>query len=175
MGMMLEFLGEHDEAMRWQEKALALAESRGDPYLRACAQNCLAYSLWRAARPSGLNNCCASHCIRVRCSTNHGYGATALEALAWIAGSRHDPRRAVVLLAAASAISAAAGALLNPISEMVGWHDECERRAREELGAAEFQTAWAQGDALSLSEATAFAVTDTATPAHTVMERFQTT
>jgi len=175
MGMMLGFVGEHDDAQRWQEEALALAESRGDPFLRACAQNGLGISLWRRGEVQRAEQMIREALHTFSVLNDRWDGALCLEALAWIAGSHHNSRRAVVLLAAASELGASAGAPLNPIPEMAAWHDECERRARTELGAAEFQTAWAQGDALTLVEAAALALTDTDAPAHTVVEQLHST
>ena len=63
---------------------------------------------------------------------------------------------------------------MNPIPEMAAWHDECESHARQELDADEFQTAWAQGDALSLNEAAAFALDGHGHPAELRPETWST-
>ena len=167
MGVMRGFLGDHDEAMRWQERVLALAESQGDPCMRAAAQSGLAVSLWRRGESQR-----AEHLLRGAAHTfsmldDPWLLAYCLEALAYIAGYHHDPRRAATLLAAASALGAAAGARVNAIQEMATWHDECERRARDDLGQADFEAAWAQGSVLSLKQAAAFAIADRAIAAGT--------
>jgi hypothetical protein len=56
---------------------------------------------------------------------------------------------------AAAALSIAIGAPL--IAAMLGpFHTHCETRTRAQLGAAEFQTAWDQGTALTVDKAVAF-------------------
>ena len=164
MGMMLGWLGEYDEALTWQERGLALTDSRGDTFLRACAQNNLAMSLWRHGdyqRAEHLLRDAVSACAVLN---EPWISAYSLETLAWIAGARHDSGRAVVLMAAACGLAGSIGTRLNPVPEMVAWHQKCECDALAALGDAEFQTAWARGDALTLKQAAAFVLTDTAIP-----------
>ena len=84
-------------------------------------------------------------------------GAQCLEALAWIAVSEHSPRRAALLMAAAAAVSHAIG---SPVQNILlgAFHDECECKAREELGVAAFQAAWAQGQLMTFDQAVALAL-----------------
>ena len=158
MGRVLDFSGAHDAAMSWHDKMLALTNARGDRYHRSWAQFSLSLGLWgngeseRAVEPvrqaldtwSVLNQTWAS--------------SYCLEVLAWIAGAHHDPRRAVVLMAAASALSRATGSVSLPFPQMKTWHDECEGTARSVLNASEFEAAWAEGSAFSLEGAAAYAL-----------------
>ncbi|MFV8319556.1 TetR family transcriptional regulator [Mycobacterium sp. 23] len=81
--------------------------------------------------------------------------ATFLETASWIAAARQDPRRAAVLMAAAGAISRAAGAG-SAVSARVGpFHESCERQVREQLSNAAYRTASNEGRLLSLDEAAA--------------------
>ncbi|KQH80808.1 hypothetical protein AO501_20260 [Mycobacterium gordonae] len=81
--------------------------------------------------------------------------ATFLETASWIAAARQDPRRAAVLMAAAGAISRAAGAG-SAVSARVGpFHESCERQVREQLSKADYRNASNEGRSLSLDEAAA--------------------
>jgi len=40
------------------------------------------------------------------------------------------------------------------------FHDACERRARAELSPAEFDAAWAEGDAMGFGDAAAFGLAE---------------
>ena len=157
---MHDFLGADDEALNWHENTLALAESRGDPYLQACAQSSLGICLFRKGD--------LDRAEQLTRKALHGFSVLGepwisthcLEGLAWIAGSRHDFRRAAVLMAAAVALTSAAGTALFPLPDQARWHDDCERRARAALDADEFESAWVQGTAMTLDQAVAFAMAD---------------
>ena len=167
MGITLEYLGRYDEAVRWYEMAVALAQTQGDPYLQACTQNLLGLVLWRLGELQRADQQLKAALNTFSRLNERWFSAYCLEGLAWIAGSRHDPRRAAVLMAAACAVSGAAGTQLLPFPDMPAWHDQCHRQARAELDAAEFQTAWAEGNALSLCQAASFAAKGTAIPGPT--------
>lgn len=83
-----------------------------------------------------------------------------LEALAWIADAKQDPWRAATLIAAAAALGRSVGASTVVLPHLLVFHDECERSAREALGAMEFEAAQRKGSALSFDEAVAYAVGD---------------
>jgi hypothetical protein len=77
--------------------------------------------------------------------------ANALEVLAWVTDSRHRPRQAAVLLAAAAEISRISAAPLS--CALFGtFHSECERHIREQLSTDEFRAAWEQGTALNMAD-----------------------
>jgi hypothetical protein len=74
--------------------------------------------------------------------------------MAWVAESSHDAREAVALMAAAVAVSGAdSGTPVLVFSQIGHFHDECERRAREQLTAAEFEKASSQGALLDFDQA----------------------
>ena len=158
IGFILHLLGAHDEAMEWNRKGLAAAESRGDPYRRAAAQIPLAISLWRQHEVPEAEHLLLNAFESLSLLGDSQMSPVVLEALAWISGSRHDHRRAVVLMAAASALTHAAELALLPFPEIARWHKNCVRGARSELGPDEFDAAWAEGAALSLPGAAAYAL-----------------
>ena len=86
------------------------------------------------------------------------HGAACLEALAWVTRAKHEPKRAVVLMAAADTLGGAHKASPLMFPDLTVFHDECERRAREALGDNEFEAAWQEGCSLQFDEAVAFAL-----------------
>jgi serine/threonine-protein kinase PknK len=148
-----------DEAMKWFEQALALGESLGEVLHRTSSLLSVGVGCWRRGelqRAEQLLQECLQLCQLTR---DKGTGANCLEAFAWFAESHQDPRRAAVLMAAASTVSRTTGVFLFGATRL---HRECERRSREALGAAEFDTAWSKGESLSFDEAAAIALSETA-------------
>jgi serine/threonine-protein kinase PknK len=87
-------------------------------------------------------------------------GAACLEALAWIVREKNDPRRAVVLMAAAEALGNWLGVSPAGLPDLALFHEECERSSREALGAEEFGVARRQGAAMDFGQALAYALDD---------------
>jgi hypothetical protein len=88
--------------------------------------------------------------------------AASLEGLAWMAGQKHDARRAVVLMAAADALGRTVGASAVALPHLVVFHEQCERSALEALDTEEFEAAHLEGHSLSFDEAVAYALQETA-------------
>jgi non-specific serine/threonine protein kinase len=85
--------------------------------------------------------------------------AWCLEALAWIAASKHDPQRAATLLGAAEALSQTMTthpATYHP--HPPADHEQCERQTRSALGDAEFQAAFCHGRSLNVEDAIGYAL-----------------
>ena len=68
-----------------------------------------------------------------------------LEALAWVAASRHQYERAAVLLGAAARLWQSMGTTLDGNQHVAGYHRDCERQARQALGETAFQAAYRRG------------------------------
>ena len=159
LGLGLGLRGGTGEAVRWQEKALALSKSRGDSALRGSVLWSIGIGSWRAGKASRAERL-LKDALRAAHPANDLHAAACLEALAWIAGEDHDHRRAVVLMAAADALSHATASPRVPLPHLMVFHDECLRHSREALDAAEFEAASKQGGALTFEEAVAFALGD---------------
>jgi len=86
--------------------------------------------------------------------------STCLEALAWVAADRDDPRVTVVLLAAADAVGRSVGCPTIVFPNMAVHHKEAERRAREALDGQAFDAARHEGASQSFDAAVAYAVDD---------------
>jgi predicted ATPase len=109
-GWAFEILGELGRALIWQENALAIAKSAGEVVLRSYALWAAGIGWWRNGKPERaeelLRECLKlSHLI-----DDPRNGAACLEALAWIAGAKDEPQRAVLLMASAEALGHCVGA-----------------------------------------------------------------
>jgi hypothetical protein len=63
-------------------------------------------------------------------------------------------------MAAATALTHAIGAPLIAFAHLGSYHEECERRAREELDPAAFDAAWQDGSVMPLDEVVALALSN---------------
>ena len=95
---------------------------------------------------------------------HRGAVANLMETFAFLAIERDDPRRAAVLLGAADRLRTAAGSSMLPPERIE--YDQWVARAREVLGAAEFDEAWRRGAALTTDDAVALAVSATEVRSH---------
>jgi hypothetical protein len=82
--------------------------------------------------------------------------AESLESLAWVAAAREQPERATRLGGAAGALREALAAPLWP--EQRAGHDRAVQAMRAALGEDAFTVAWAEGQALTLEQASALAL-----------------
>lgn len=90
-------------------------------------------------------------------SDRHGT-AWALEVLAWVAASRRRHRTAATLLGAAQTLLADVGTSVAAAPHLLGYHQACEQRARDALGAATFEEHLHEGLATSYEEAVTWAL-----------------
>jgi predicted ATPase/DNA-binding CsgD family transcriptional regulator/class 3 adenylate cyclase len=141
--------------------AVALAEAdqiaatTGNPWLNAL----VAHNLGRLAGKEGDAGRAEDHhhrALALRRANGLRPGvAESLEALAGLAAQHESAAEAARLFAAASAIRAGIGLARWPADQIV--YDRELTRVREHLGDESFATAWAEGGALTVSEATAYA------------------
>jgi non-specific serine/threonine protein kinase len=89
-------------------------------------------------------------------------GAACLEALAWIAGAKNDPQRAVSLMAAAEALANSVGVSPAVLPDLSVFHEQCDRCARDALGAEACAIAHREGFAMDFDDAVAYALTEDA-------------
>ncbi len=145
------FSGDAHGALAWSEKCLALSEPRGEWGVRAFAMGSAGAAHWRLGHLQRAKQLC-QQAFPLSLQVNDTFAlANGLEVLAWITESLHQPRQAVVLMAAA-AETARAGGILHIVGFMGGFHAECEGRIREQLSAEEFQEAWNEGATLNMSD-----------------------
>jgi non-specific serine/threonine protein kinase len=161
LGWGLEFRGEIGRALIWQEKALAIAESMGETVYRGYALWVIGVGWWRHGKADRAEQLLKDGLRVMHSVDNPRQAAACLEALAWIAGEKHHPRRAVVLIAAAEALARTVGASTVVLPHLQVFHDECERSARTALDAEEFETAHLEGSSLRFDEAVTYAMQET--------------
>ena len=139
-------------------KALAVAQTRDESILRAYAMLAVASCLWRLGQTQRAETL-LHQCLQLSQLINDLYGCTlCLEMLAWVADSNDNPWRAVILMVAAHTVSRASGIAALAAAVFGGFHDACERHARQQLDPAKFQAAWNQGSSLTFDEAIAVAL-----------------
>ena len=158
LGWCLEFRGEIGRALLWQEKALSLAESRGESVFREYALWSLGIGWWRHRKPDRAAELLKEALQLTYVVDDPRQAAACLEGLAWIAAEKADYRRAAVLMAAAETLGSAIGASTVVLPHLLGFHLEVERRAREGLGAEEFEAARQEGCSFGFDDAVTYAL-----------------
>jgi non-specific serine/threonine protein kinase len=158
LGWALEFRGEIGRALLWQEKALALAESHGESVYREYALWSLGIGWWRHRRPDRAGELLKDALQLTYVVDDPRQAAACVEALAWIAAENGDDRRAAVLTGAAETLGRAVGASTVVLPHLLGFHIEGERRAREGLGAEEFEAAKQEGCSFGFDDAVTYAL-----------------
>ena len=81
-------------------------------------------------------------------------------ALAWIADTKNQHRRAVVLTAAAERLGRLMGVSPAVLPDLVAFQQECEQHTRDALGAEAYEAARREGGSLTLDQAVAYALDD---------------
>ena len=132
----------------------------GSEYIRRAY---CAYSLWAlgaaAWRRGDLDRATGLQQQSLRLRRHDRMGSTyCVEALAWIAASRHQYERAAILLGAATSVLQSMGTTLDGNQYVAGHHRDCERQARQALGEAGFHAAYRRGQELPTEDALAYAL-----------------
>jgi non-specific serine/threonine protein kinase len=141
MGWALEFQGDVGRGLVWQEKALAFYESHGESVGRSSLLWSVGIGWWRHDKPERAEQLLKEGLQLSRLVDDPRHGAACLEALAWVACAKQEPKRAAVLMAAAHTLGDAQSAPPVVLPDLAVFHDECEQRAREALGDNEFGAA----------------------------------
>ncbi len=160
MGWVHDFFGENQDALHSFEDALVLANSCGESVWRSAVLASVGIGRWRLGDTEF-----GSQALRqgLQLSVDVNDPPHAMEyvlGLGWIAGSTGDHRRAVMLMAAASAVSRLLGIPLHSFPYLGRFHEDCERRARQALDPAEFDAASREGDSLTYEAAVALGLSE---------------
>ncbi|MGW3483368.1 protein kinase domain-containing protein [Rhodococcus indonesiensis] len=169
LGLAFGLSGLSPRAVECHERVLALTEEHGEKMFRSLSLWALAIAVWRqrdtdrAVRllEESLNLTRQVHSPRV---------ATAcLEALAWITGDLGDPPRAAILMGAADGVARSIGSVAVIHSNLTVYQQDCEQKARRQLGGSAFAAAYRRGEGLGFESAIAYALheqpTGTSAPA----------
>ncbi|MFE3058721.1 protein kinase [Nocardia sp. NPDC059239] len=148
LGMAYGLLGEDpDRSIDWNKEALAITESRGEPGYRGYVLWSMGVAQWRNGNRSRATDLLHQALRLLRLVDDPGGVAHCLEALAWIAGSEGEPRRAGVLLGSAETIGRAVGVPPVYVPKLLVYHEECVRATRQALGGPRFESARKEGAA----------------------------
>ncbi|WP_191499165.1 protein kinase domain-containing protein, partial [Mycobacterium simulans] len=158
LGWVFEISGDLDQAMSCFETALDLTKSHGESMFQPRALVSVGMGHWLRGDPQLAVPVLTEGLRLTHVGGDRLNGAQCLEALAWIASSRHDWRLAAVMMGAADALSRAIGSPLLYFPDLIACHNECDTQARQELGPVGFEAAWADGSALKFDEAVALAL-----------------
>ncbi|HET6732226.1 MAG TPA: protein kinase [Mycobacterium sp.] len=158
LGWALEFRGEIGRALLWHEKALAIAESHGESVYREYALWSLGIGWWRHRRPDRAAELLKDALQLTYVVDDPRQAAACLEGLAWIAAEEREYRRAAVLTGAAETLRRAVGATTVVLPHLLGFHLECDRRAREGLDPDEFEAARQEGCTFGFENAVTYAL-----------------
>jgi predicted ATPase/DNA-binding NarL/FixJ family response regulator len=153
--------GDEERVAGCQRELAALTEAGGEfirHWYSAWSLRALGVAAWRRGdldRAAGP----VQQSLRLREGLNDPLGSTlSVEALAWIAASRHQYERAAVLLGAAAGLWRSMGTTLEGHQHLVGYQRDCERQARQALGEQAFQAAYTRGLEMSGEDAVAYAL-----------------
>lgn len=139
------------------EEALAIAGNWGDKQAVARTKYELATDLSRAG-DDGEAASLHHEALALHAEVGDAAGvADSLEALARLAAGHDRLAHATRLFAAACAVRKTHGASVRPPEAERERHENDVARVRDSVGPAEFEGAWAEGAALSLDEAVAYA------------------
>jgi non-specific serine/threonine protein kinase len=110
MGWALEFQGDLDRGLIWQEKALAVYGSLGESVYRSSLLWSIGIGWWRHGEDERAEELLKESLQLSRLVDDPRHGAACLEALAWVVCAKQEPRRAAVLMAAAHTLGGAQAA-----------------------------------------------------------------
>lgn len=153
--------GDAVRALSYGERALALAESRHEAVMRNYMLTTVAAGRFALGDLDLAQRAMLDGLQRSRLIGHPWIGAQFIEMLAWVAAASRHPRRAAVLMAAAAAVSRASGTSSTTMTLLGLFHDECQRRTREQLSVNDFEAASAEGNMMTFDEAAAFALAAT--------------
>ncbi|MGQ0600404.1 MAG: ATP-binding protein [Anaerolineales bacterium] len=149
--------GDETKARALLEESVVLYQESGNPLLVAPPLGYLGYQALR------LGKCAEARSLFIESLTLargwHSWGvAWRLEGFAALAVKEEEPERAARLYGASEALLDSVGAKLDAIDRL--GYDQYVATAREQLGKAAFDKAWAEGRMMSMQQAIALALND---------------
>lgn len=160
LGWAHELRGDLDQALAVNERALALTELHGESVLRSYALWATGIARWREGN-HGAGAELLKRGLRLAQQLNdRRTAASCIAALAWISGDTAEPRRAVVMMAAADALGQAVHSSVVVFPKLLEHEADCERQARDALGAEGYESARRKGSSMGFSEAVAYALAE---------------
>ncbi|MGW5144841.1 protein kinase domain-containing protein [Rhodococcus koreensis] len=147
-----------DPAIDYLERVLAITELHGEKMYRSHSLWALGIAVWRQGDDDRAVRVLEQSLELTRQVHGPRVAASGLEALAWIAcGLRNEPR-AAVLLGAAEGLARSVGSAVVIYSDLLVYHEECNRKSRKVLGDKVFDSAHRRGEQLGFDAAIAYAL-----------------
>ena len=148
--------GELDRAIDVGEQGRALSEARGELWMRGFLLTFLAQATWRRG-DQDRGEALAREAAACKHALDDRWGLTlALETLAWMAAGRGDHQRATCLLGSAERVRDDVTLTVGELDR--AQHDQTVAAAIRGIGQRAFDTAFAQGRAMTISDGMAFAI-----------------
>lgn len=158
LGIAYEQGGEIRKAIECYERVLAVTESRGESVYRSYVLWSMAVAMWRQGDRSRTIQLLEHSLQLCRQVKDRLMAPTCFEALAWIAASENDPRRAVILMAASEELVREVGSVTIMFPALFVHHEESDRACHQALGQREFDAARRKGRSLGFDAAIAYAL-----------------
>ncbi len=155
-----EMRGDAAEALAWNQKVHALAESHGESVYRTWALLGIGLDSWLKSDRHHAANVFKQGLRLAKHLDDRRTAATYLEALAWIAAADAKPARAVALMGAAETVGRTVGNYVFLFPNLPVFHDECDRRTRDALDPEAYEAAHEEGRSLSFHDAVAYALAE---------------
>ncbi|WP_370182139.1 protein kinase [Rhodococcus wratislaviensis] len=158
LGLAYGLRGSTDPAIEHLERVLAITEQHGEKMYRSHSSWALGIAAWRQGDTDRAVRVLEQSLELTRQVHGPRVAAAGLEALAWIACGRRDEPRAAVLLGAAAGLARSVGSDVVIYSDLLVYHDECEKKSRSRLGEKVFGAAHRKGEQLGFDAAIAYAL-----------------
>ncbi|MDI9978923.1 protein kinase [Rhodococcus sp. IEGM 1307] len=146
------------QAIESLERVLAITETHGEKMYRSLALWALGVVVWQQGDADRAVRLLKQSLVLSRQVHSPRSAASCLEALAWITCEVHDAQRATVLMGAADGVARSMGGTAIIHSHLIAYHQNVERKARQELGDKAFGAAHRKGEQLGLDAAIAYAL-----------------
>ena len=160
LGMYAGLSGDPQRAHDCYQEIMEITVPRHGIHYRSYALWALGVEAWhRGNLDDAAEHVAASLRIKQTGLSVDRYGiGLCLEALAWIAASRRQHRRAATLLGAAAALWTDIGTSIGTHGHLTCFHEACERQARDGLGETAYTGAFRYGSALTDDDALVYAL-----------------
>lgn len=151
--------GDLDHAKALCEEYVERCAAIGESWCRSYALYVHGFALWKQSERREAEEK-VTESLRLSHSLNDLLGmGRSLELLAWMAAEEEDRcGHTARLLGATATIWHTVGVPLAGITQLAGYHENAEQRARRALGAAAFHSAYQDGEAFDPNQAVAYAL-----------------
>ncbi|RZL84805.1 MAG: tetratricopeptide repeat protein [Rhodococcus sp. (in: high G+C Gram-positive bacteria)] len=152
--------GQTDRAIECHERALAITERYGEKMYRAHSLWAMGIDVWRQGDTDRAIRVLEQSLELTRQVHTPRVATACLEALAWITCQQGDAQRAATLMGAAEGLAGSVGSRAVIHSNLLVYHQDCNKEVRKELGDRVFAAAHSRGRSLGFDAAIAYALNE---------------